>query len=150
VTETEPVAVDAEQEHSARRPRAPRRPGATEPNSAPSIEPIPNAEDIASVPSVSEEGVSASSTAEERALIDRARAALRRGEPHEALVALMSHERRFVDGELTEERERLIIEALVVEGRGDQARARIDAYLARRPHGIHRAALERLAESLRR
>ncbi len=150
VTETELVAVDAEQERSARRPRAVRHPDAPESIPASAIESIPSPEDTTSTSSVSEEGVSASSSAEERALIDRARAALHRGEAHEALVALMSHERRFVDGELTEERERLIIEALVVEGRRDQARARIDAYLARQPHGIHRAALERLAESLRR
>ena len=90
------------------------------------------------------------STAEERALIDRARSALRRGDSHEALVTLMGHQRRFPSGALAAVRERLIVEALVAAGRNEQARARIDAYVRSHPSGIHRAALERIASGLPR
>jgi hypothetical protein len=102
------------------------------------------------VPDPSTELRTGASTAEERALIDRARSALRRGDTHEALVTLMGHERRFPNGALVEERERLIVEALVAAGRIEQARARIDAYVRDHPSGIHRAALERVAAGLPR
>jgi hypothetical protein len=87
-------------------------------------------------------------TADERALVDRARVALRRGDAHGALVALMEHERRFPEGVLAEDRDRLAVESLVQEGRIDAARSRIARYLREHPSGAHRRALEDLDASL--
>ncbi len=86
--------------------------------------------------------------AEERLLIDRARVALRRGDVHETLVVLMSHERRFMGGMLREDRDRLAIEAFIAAGRIDDARERIARYRREHPSGIHRAAIDRLAAEL--
>lgn len=89
------------------------------------------------------------STAEERALVDRARVALRDGRLHQSLVALMEHERRFPDGSLAEERDRLAIDALVAQERTDAALRRIERYLRDHPSGIHRAHVEALRERFR-
>ncbi len=101
--------------------------------------PTPEAEEVAR---------SSTSTAEERSLIDRARAALRRGDPHEALVTLMGHDRRFPEGLLDEERDRLIVECLIAQGRHAAARTRIHAYLREHPAGTHRDDLERMERAL--
>jgi len=85
-----------------------------------------------------------STLARERALVDRARAALRRDDAHEALVALMGHEREFPAGALAEERDRLSVEALVARGRMEQARARAALFRARHPGSVYRAEIEGL------
>jgi hypothetical protein len=78
----------------------------------------------------------------ERAIIDQGRVALRRGRPLDAMVAMMSHERRFPDGDLAEERDRLAIEALVVLGRVDEAVLRAAEFRERYPKSVHLPALE--------
>ncbi|MEZ4251855.1 MAG: hypothetical protein R3B99_26895 [Polyangiales bacterium] len=85
-----------------------------------------------------------SALARERALIDQARAALRAGRPHDALVALMGHEREFAEGTLAEERERLAIEALVRSDRLPAARRKAAAFVTRFPSSAHRARIEAL------
>ena len=82
----------------------------------------------------------------EQARIDQARVALRRDRPHDALVALMGHAREHPDGRLAEERERLMIEALLAQGRTNAGNERFTAFEARWPESIHLAALRALFE----
>jgi hypothetical protein len=83
-------------------------------------------------------------TTDERNLIDRARSALARGKPHDALLALMQHERSFADGALREDREFLIIRALVAQDKRDLAKARADIYKRDHPRGSYLDAIDRL------
>jgi TolA-binding protein len=75
---------------------------------------------------------------DEPLLIDQARAALRRRLLDDAMSALREHERRYPRGQLVEEREVLLIEALLMAGRGDDARARIERYQREFPDGLLR------------
>lgn len=85
---------------------------------------------------------------EERRLLDRARAALRGGRAHDALVALMEHERRFTNGAFTEERDRLVVEGLIETDRHDAARRRIERFLREHPRSVHRADVRAMGEEL--
>ena len=80
--------------------------------------------------------VSSAELAEERRLLDRARAAVVRGAPDEALPLLASHAERFPDGALAEERFALEIRALSRLGRTDEARTRLAALASRYPHSF--------------
>jgi hypothetical protein len=62
--------------------------------------------------------------AAERAIIERARSALARGDAQGALVSIAEHEREFPRGQLVEEREALAVQALVTAGRAQEAAAR--------------------------
>jgi hypothetical protein len=82
----------------------------------------------------------------ERALIDQALSALRAHHAQNALVALMSHERRFADGALSEERDRLSVDALIQLGRISQARRRAELFEARYPRSAHLQRVRSLVE----
>lgn len=77
----------------------------------------------------------------ERVLLSRAQSALARDRPEEALEALDTHERRFSDGELLEERRALRIRALLRTGRRDEARRRAREFLETYPNSIFREAV---------
>jgi len=62
--------------------------------------------------------------AAERAIIERARSALARGDGQGALVSIAQHERAFARGQLVEEREVLAVQSLVTAGRVPEATAR--------------------------
>jgi hypothetical protein len=74
--------------------------------------------------------------AAERALLDVARTALGRGDGASSLVACDEHARTFVRGALAEEREAIAVQALVLEGRGDDARARAERFRRTHPRSI--------------
>ena len=82
------------------------------------------------------------SLAGERALIDRARMALARGQTASALDALDAHRRQFPQGRLTEEREALAIQSLAASGRTAEARARASAFQRARPNSVFLPAIE--------
>jgi RNA polymerase sigma-70 factor (ECF subfamily) len=86
--------------------------------------------------------------AAERLLLDRARAALQRGLPDEALVALMSHERQFPSGSLAEERDVLTIEAYVAQGNAELAHRRIARYRTQHPDGALRSRVDAAAAQM--
>jgi hypothetical protein len=87
----------------------------------------------------------------EALLIERARVALRRGTPDEAVRTLMRHERRFPDGQLAEERDVLLVEAYLAAGNLKLARERLDHYNATYPDGLHKQrAADAAAELSRR
>lgn len=71
----------------------------------------------------------------EVALIDRARAALARGDTSEALMLLARHQKQYPSGALTPEAFVLELTTLERAGRGDVARARARAWLATHPDG---------------
>ena len=85
----------------------------------------------------------------ETAMIDRAHAALARGEARTALEAAEAHARRFPRGQLAENREGVAIQALVTLGRADEARARAAAFRRRWPDGLLRDAVEAAVRSIR-
>jgi hypothetical protein len=60
----------------------------------------------------------------EREVLDVARAAIARGQPLDALAATQEHARRWPKGYLSEEREVVLIQALVAAGRQPEAQAR--------------------------
>jgi hypothetical protein len=77
----------------------------------------------------------------ERALIERARMAGARGDTASELEALDRHARDFPAGRLTEDREALAVQALVVSGRIEEARARAVRFRARFPSSVFLAAV---------
>lgn len=83
----------------------------------------------------------------EIALIDQATAALARDNHAAALASVREHQRRFPEGAMREDRERLWIDALVRSGRRDEALARAAEFNRRFPDSVHRARIARaLAE----
>jgi outer membrane protein assembly factor BamD (BamD/ComL family) len=80
--------------------------------------------------------------ATQRALLDAARAALGGGDSAGALAALDTHERRFPNSVLSEEREALAIKALAGAGRLAEARARGARFRSRYPNSIMRPAID--------
>lgn len=74
--------------------------------------------------------------AKERAVLDVARSALGRGDAASTLVAVAEHERTFPRGALAEEREALAIQALALQGRSADARARADRFRKRFPRSM--------------
>lgn len=78
----------------------------------------------------------------EHALIEIARAAVGRGNGAAALVVLDQHAREFPRGRMSEEREGLAIQALLVSGRRADARARLDRFRTIFPRSMMLPALE--------
>lgn len=115
------------------RPAVPAEQGTTEPERpAPSPPPGPRANPSPELP---RDGAfeKARSLAEQQALLDEARGALRRGDGAAALAALRAHVARFPQTVLDEEREAVAIRALVLVGRVDAARQREAAFERRFP-----------------
>jgi hypothetical protein len=117
--------------------------------SAPSIvAPAPSASAIPSAVRPPRSVPSASPTprpdvlAEERQVIDDARRRLTAGNAADALDVLDAHARRFPHGQLAEEREALAVQALVLRGRYDDARARADALRAHAPNSVYLPAVD--------
>ena len=81
-------------------------------------------------------GAGAADLAAERTMLDVARTALGRGNGANTLVACDDHARRFPRGALAEEREAIAVQALVLEHRGDEARARAERFRKTHPRSI--------------
>lgn len=105
-------------------------PSAPAPPTAPSP---PNAQVSASgAPSAAHDA----DLAAERALVDRARTALTRGQATAALEALDAHAKSFPRGRLAEEREALAVDALVRAGRAAEAASRADRFRTAWPNSV--------------
>lgn len=85
---------------------------------------------------------------DDSALIDRARTALLRGSPADALAALQEHTRRFARGQFAEEREALAVQTLVALHRHDEARARATSFHRQFPRSPLGAAVDEAVRSL--
>jgi hypothetical protein len=77
----------------------------------------------------------------ERALIDRARLALARGQGKDALDALLQHGRDYPRGRMNEECDALTVQALALEGRMDEARRRAARFDAEYPTSLFSPAV---------
>ena len=73
--------------------------------------------------------------ARERALIETARTAVARKQ-RDAIDVLLRHEQQFPRGRLAEERESLLVQALLQSGRLEEARSRGARFRARWPHSF--------------
>lgn len=73
----------------------------------------------------------------ERALIDAARSALARGDATSALARTDEHARAFPRGQLAEPRDALRVQALVMVGRADEARAQAARFERAYPNGLY-------------
>lgn len=80
--------------------------------------------------------------ADERVLLDRARGAVEREDGAEALAVTEEHARKFPRGALVQEREAIAVRALILLGRRDEARTRIDRFRERFPDSLLLPALE--------
>ncbi len=78
----------------------------------------------------------ASALADEQTLLDPARSALAHGDGAAALSLLDQHARRFPDGALAQEREAMMIHALVLTGDKERAQHRADAFRGRYPGSL--------------
>jgi hypothetical protein len=105
----------------------PRRPA--EPVGPPPVPVPPTA--VPTTPSVADTDL-----AVERTLLERARRALSSGQPREALSIAAMHQRRYPQGRLVEERERLCIQALMAAGEAAEARKRAAAFRRDYPRSI--------------
>jgi hypothetical protein len=130
-----PVAVHAAAPASQAAAAEPARaPAAAAPSDIPTVAigdlpaAPPSARPRAASPSASASVSAAAGLADERRLLDGARAALSRGEPSQALGPLDEHTRRFPHGVLTEEREALAIQALARSGRTTEAADRASRF----------------------
>ncbi len=70
---------------------------------------------------------------DDSALVERARVALLRARPADALVGAAEHARRFPRGQFAEEREAIAVQALAALGRSAEARSRAAAFHRRFP-----------------
>ncbi|HEY1691103.1 MAG TPA: hypothetical protein VGG39_03025 [Polyangiaceae bacterium] len=90
----------------------------------------------------------ASTLAEERAILDRARAHLLSGEPAGALAAVDEHARLFRHGLLSEERDALRVEALVAARRFEPARAAAARFHAAYPRSMLAPAVDDAVQAI--
>jgi hypothetical protein len=86
--------------------------------------------------------------AAESAILDIARTAIARGEGDHALAAVERHAAAFPHGSLREEREALAVKALVLAGRGDEARARAAKFRTAYPESLFLQAIESSLRSI--
>jgi hypothetical protein len=80
--------------------------------------------------------------ARERELLDVARAALARNQAQDAIATLEEHARRWPNGKLAEEREVVLVQALVTAGRLPEARARAARFHQRFPKSFFAGAVD--------
>jgi hypothetical protein len=99
-----------------------------------------------SAPSAVQPARSGASTAAslrtERLLLERATAALMRGDANSALAALHEHARRFPQGELAEEREVLLVRALRAAGQNDAAEKQAKDFKQKFPSSLQSGTLD--------
>jgi hypothetical protein len=107
----------------------------------PSLEVTPAA---GSVPrgEVRSDRLAGDSLAEERRLLDLARADLARGEGDEVLATVGRHEALFRNGQLAEEREAIAIKALLLLGLNSEARSRGARFRQRYPRSVMLPAID--------
>jgi TolA-binding protein len=86
--------------------------------------------------------------AAERKLVEMARTALGRGQIDGALAALRQHVRSFPKGQLAEERDSLLVQALVAKGDFSQARVQATRFARRYPHSLFSPVVEQAVRSI--
>jgi len=97
---------------------------------------------VTTTPAAPPESTTDKQLAAERALLERARSALLRSHPADALAALRQHEQTFPDGKLIEEREALRVLALAANGALGRAQEHARRFRARYPKSLLLPAVE--------
>lgn len=120
--------------------RESRRDRAVDASSTPTMSPDVSGATPERAPSENDGGLA---LAEERRLLESARAELAHGQTERALGFLEEHRRRFPSGRLSEERDALEVRSLAAGGRRDEARERADAFRARYPRSVLRPVVDR-------
>ncbi len=93
-------------------------------------------------------GVGGSELDRERAALDTARTAVLRNQPAAALTILERSAREFPHGQLADERDAIIVQALVAQGRFDQARERAAEFDRAHPGSMLRAAVRQALSTI--
>ncbi len=118
--EPEPEPEIVMEPETAKPARKPKKPPASAPEPAPPAPPS-----------------AADSLKAERALLARATAALRAGDPDAALAALGEHQKKFPHGVLEEERAASTVLALCDTGRTSEGKKARDRFLSAWPRSVH-------------
>jgi hypothetical protein len=86
--------------------------------------------------------------AAERKLVEMARTALARGQTDGALAAIHRHARQFPTGQLAEERDSLLVQALVAKGEFAQARAQATHFHRQHPRSLFSPVVDQALQSI--
>jgi len=86
--------------------------------------------------------------AAERKLIEMARTALARGRTDLALAAIRRHARSFPTGQLAEERDSLLVQALVAKGEHAQAHERAARFHQQHPQSLFAPVVDQALRSI--
>jgi hypothetical protein len=86
--------------------------------------------------------------AAERKLVEMGRTALARGHTDLAIAALRRHTQAFPNGQLAEERDSLLVQALVAKGEFAQARQRAARFHRQHPHSLFLPVVDQALRSI--
>ena len=126
-------------------------PSAPPANPEPAPEPRPPAATPGNRAHESEPGIRAArdrGLGAERKLVEMARSALARGHTERALFALRSHVRAFPNGQLAEERDSLMVQALIAKGEYAEARERGARFQKKHPGSLFGPVVEQALRSI--
>jgi hypothetical protein len=110
--------------------------------SAPAVVEPTGATPRTSAPRAGPVAPASSSLLDERMVLDKARTALAQNDSASALALTDAHVRKFAHPQLREEREAIAIQAMVLEGRYDEARERGSRFRAATPDSLFLPAVE--------
>jgi TolA-binding protein len=117
---------------------------------APPVEPSPVVPSALPAPSAStkleEPARSASSLRSERLLLETASAALMKGDNSSAIAALRQHAQRFPKGELAQEREVLLVQALAASGDDAAAQRRAKEFKKKFPGSLQQNSVDKASK----
>jgi len=137
ITPVAAIAPAASSPASAQAPE-PLAPVAASPNAEPSSPPAR----ASTAPKTTAAASTHGDLVREREVLDVARAAIAHGQPQDAIAAMQEHARRWPNGALAEEREVVLIQALVAAGRGPEARARAARFYRTFPRSLLAPAVD--------
>ncbi|MGH7435586.1 MAG: hypothetical protein ACRENE_07915 [Polyangiaceae bacterium] len=109
---------------------------------------MPIAANVATAPASSPVRPTSAQLDAERALLDTARAALVGGDADAALSALARHARTFGHPLLAEERDALMVQALVRAGQYSEARLRANSFRRKTPQSLLLPAVDAAVASI--
>ncbi len=109
----------------------------------PTVEPPPERVRTALRPASKDKDLAA-----ERALLELSRTAIRRGDAQTALVSLKQHKQRYARGRLSEERDALWVQVLVLLQSYDDAKARAATFRKKYPKSLFAPMVEHVTKDL--
>jgi hypothetical protein len=118
------------------------------PSLPPASEPLPPAARRPASVSPSASGAKDKRLEAERKLVEMARTALARGQAGSALAALRRHQHSYPKGELAEERDSLLVSALVATGNYAQAREQAIRFRRHHPRSLFAPVVDQAIESI--